>query len=96
MTPRLCTNSPLCPLVPCGVLSPRVRDIPVQLRVDDATAASMVKGVRGKDLGEINWLRDAWLKGWLLERLVCVWEIKIVWFLHMLALLCMPIANSRD
>ena len=62
-----CVNLPHSPLVFCGVLSPWVRNVPVELRVDNATAASMVKGVRGKDLGEVNWLRDTRLKGWLLR-----------------------------
>ena len=44
-----------------------MRNVPVELRVDNAAAVSMVKGVRGKDLGEVNWLRDTRLKGWLLR-----------------------------
>ena len=48
-------------------MSPWVGDVPVQLRVNDTSAASMVECVGGKDLGEVDRLRDTWLKGQLLR-----------------------------
>ena len=60
-------DSPHSPLVPGGILSPRVGDVPVQLRVNNAPASSMVERVGGKDLGEVDRLRDTRLKGWLLR-----------------------------